>query len=184
MIARAEPGLREHIHQGDMLRWTPGEPYASLLVPAFTLQLAEDPVAALKHWHGWLRPGGAIYLTTFMPYGELLGEFPEGEWYEDHQTTLPDGKQALLETRHELHPQEQKLIRHHRYRIEGRPNETHECRQVIRWGEPAQWREWLEKAGFEVESQFLDWDESYVDDVPDPEEHEGMITTLALATGG
>ena len=178
MIARAEPALQQQIHRGDMDQWIPKEAYASILVPAFTLQLSADPLSTLKHWRGWLRPGGAIYLTTFMPYAELLGEFPEGEWYEDHKTTLPDGSHAVLETRHELQIEQQILIRHHRYRIEQRPDATHECRQRIRWGEPAQWREWMEKAGFDVEMQFLDWDESYFNDAPDPEQHEGMITTL------
>ena len=181
MIARADVQTRKHIHQGDMSGWTPKQSYASLLVPAFTLQLAEDPLATLKHWRGWLRPGGGLYLTTFMPYGELLGELPEGEWYADRELTLASGERATLETRHKLHPDELMITRQHRYQIEGRPETLHESTQCIHWAEPLQWRKWLESASFEVEAQFLDWDEHFVDDSPDPEEHEGIITTLALA---
>ena len=182
MIAQASPDLMARIHQGDMSTWTPKIPYASLLVPAFTLQLAEDPVATLKHWHGWLKTGGAIYLTTFVPYGELIGELPEGEWYLDHEATLPNGDHAVLETRHELHGDEQKVTRHHRYQIQDKPETLYECTQAIRWGEPSQWKQWLEEAGFEVTSQFLDFDKQHTDTQPGPEDYDGIITTLGLAS--
>ncbi len=71
------------VHAGDMSTWTDGRRFASLLAPAFTLQLAEDPEATLRHWHGLLNPSGGLYLTVFMPYAELLGDLPENEWYHD-----------------------------------------------------------------------------------------------------
>lgn len=182
MIAQAEPDLRASIHQADMSTWTPNQSYASLLVPAFSLQLASDPIATLKHWHGWLKPGGGLYLTTFVPYGELIGELPEGEWYLDHEATLASGDHATLKTRHELHDDEQKVTRHHRYQIEGKPETLYECTQIIRWGEPSQWREWLESAGFEVTKQFLDWNEEHTDTQPGPDDYDGIITTLCLAS--
>lgn len=181
MISQARPEIATCIHQGDMSQWTPVSPYASLLVPSFTLQLAENPVATLKHWHGWLQVGGGLYLTTFVPYGELIGELPEGEWYLDHEATLTNGDHAILETRHELHDDEQKITRHHRYRIKDRPEILHECTQTIRWGEPSQWKEWLVEAGFQVTNQFLDFDKLHTDGLPGPEDYDGIATTFAYA---
>ena len=180
MITQAEPDIKKHIHQGDMDQWSPSLPQASLLVPAFTLQLSPDPVATLRHWHGWLKPGGGLYLTTFVPYGELIGELPEGEWYLDHEATLPNGDHGILETRHELHGDEQMVTRHHRYQIVGQSDSLYECTQVIRWGEPSQWKEWLKEAGFEVTAQFLDFDKDYTDTQVGPEDYDGIITTHAI----
>jgi len=177
-----EQGLQVTLHHGDMDHWSPAQSYKSLLVPSFTLQLADNPLNTLRHWRSWLEPGCGLYLTTFMPYGELIGELPEGEWYLDHEATLPSGEHAILETRHELHPEDQKVTRHHRYRIAERPDSLHECTQTIHWAEPEQWLEWLEMAGFEVETQFLDWDPDHRDSHPGPEDFDGIITTLALAT--
>lgn len=172
-------GLDISIHEGDMSAWSPQEPYASLLAPSFTLQLAEDPLATLKHWHDWLQTGGGLYITTFVPYGELIGELPENEWYLDHEATLPNGDDAILETRHELSGEKLKLTRQHRYQIKDQPETLYECSQTIRWGEPMQWQEWLETAGFEVAAQFLDWDEQHIDANPGPDDYDGIITTLA-----
>ena len=181
MIACADPELATHIHQGDMNNWSPETPYNCLLAPAFTLQLAKDPITTLHHWRNWLVPGGGIYLSTFVPYAELLGELPEGKWYLDHQISLPNGEHAILETRHQVHEDEQKITRHHRYQITGRAPRSHESTQIIRWGEPEQWLQWLATSGFESTFQFLDWDQTHIDNQPGPEDYDGICTTLGLA---
>lgn len=167
------------IHEGDMEHWTPPSPYAALLAPAFTLQLSADPLATLRRWHEWLRPGGGLYLSLFMPYAELTGELPEHTWYDDHQALLPDGRRALLETRHHFEGEDLALVRAHRYRIEGDPRPPYECRQIIRWAEPARWREWLTQAGFQWESQILDWDPQHTDLDPGEEDYDGILTLVA-----
>jgi len=174
-----EMRIAVEIHAGDMSQWRAPHPYCAVLAPAFTLQLADDPAATLRHWHSWLLPGGGLYLTVFMPYGELIGELPENEWYPDHETVLPDGCRALLETRHHFEGDSLLLIREHRYRIQGREGVPYECRQIIRWAEPGQWREWLESAGFVVQSQFLDWNPRHTQLNPGPEDFEGIVTYLA-----
>ena len=111
----------------------------------------------------------------------LLSEIDSpGEWYLDREATLANGDHAVLETRHELHDDAQKVTRHHRYQIKDRPETLYECTQTIRWGEPSQWKSWLQEAGFEVTSQFLDFDEGHTDIQPGPEDHDGIITTLAI----
>ncbi|RYD31156.1 MAG: class I SAM-dependent methyltransferase, partial [Verrucomicrobiaceae bacterium] len=58
-------GIRPVMHEGDMTEWLGSRKFAALLAPAFTLQLAPDPAAALKHWHSLLENRGGLYLTVF-----------------------------------------------------------------------------------------------------------------------
>lgn len=181
MLALAETRARKHavrpvFHQGDMTTWQTGKRYAALLAPAFTLQLAADPEEALRHWHGLLENHGGLYLTVFMPYAELLGDLPEGTWYPDHQVALPDGRQGLLETRHQLDRGKQLLHREHRYSISGNPPATHESRQTIRWIEHTEMLALLEKTGFRLERFFLDFDPDRTGDDPERVDFDGILT--------
>jgi SAM-dependent methyltransferase len=169
-------GVKPVVHEGDMTSWSAGRCYASLLAPAFTLQLAADPETALRHWHGLLEKHGSLYLTVFMPYAELLGDLPENQWYPDHQVTLPDGREGLLETRHRLDRGKQLLHREHRYSLSGDPPTTHESRQTIRWIEHTEMLALLEKTGFRVGRFFLDFDPERMADDPDREDFDGILT--------
>ncbi|MDX1680608.1 MAG: class I SAM-dependent methyltransferase [Akkermansiaceae bacterium] len=169
-------GLEPRLHQGDMDHWQPESRYACLLTPSFTLQLASDPATTLRHWASWLEPGGGLYMSVFMPYGELTGELPEGEWYEDHRTTLPCGEMALLEARHRLDSANSRILREHRYTVSGRSRREHRCQQAIRWAEPQQWQEWLQEAGFTVNSRYLDWDAAWNMANPGPDDFDGILT--------
>lgn len=171
-----EMGIVPVVHHGDMSEWSDGRKFSSLLAPAFTLQLAADPEAALRHWHGLLENGGGLYLTVFMPYAELLGDLPENEWYEDHRVTLPDGRKGLLETRHRLDHDTQTVEREHRYTLSGDPPRQHVSKQAIRWIEHPQMISLLEECGFAVNRFFLDFQNGW--EVPDPEkvDFDGILT--------
>jgi len=169
-------GVRATIHAGNMSDWSDGRKFSALLAPAFTLQLATDPGATLRHWHGLLENGGGLYLTVFMPYAELLGDLPENEWYEDHRVTLPDGRNGLLETRHQLDHARQVLAREHRYSISGNPPLTHQSRQALHWIEHRQLLNLLDSCGFRVKRFFLDFDPDRVTDDPDAVEFDGILT--------
>jgi SAM-dependent methyltransferase len=161
-------GLDPVLHQGDMTVFDPGKTYASLLLPAFTLQLAADPAAALARFNSLLAPGGLIYLSVFIPFAELHRELPEGEWYHDHRTLLPDGRAASVETRHRLDRKTRVLDREHRYRLhrqDGSLEAEHESTQTLRWFTARQLRGLLAKAGFEPLHAVADFDpEIPVDD--------------------
>lgn len=177
---RAEKmGLKPTVHAGDMTTWSGGRKYASLLAPAFTLQLASDPAATLRHWHGLLENHGGLYLTVFMPYAELLGDLPENQWYPDHQVTLPEGRKGLLETRHKLDRTHQLLHREHRYSITGDPPLTHESRQTIRWIEHTEMLALLEESGFQIDRFFVDFDPGRVITDPDRVDFDGILTYQA-----
>jgi SAM-dependent methyltransferase len=164
------------VHEGDMSVWDDGRKFSSLLAPAFTLQLASDPAATLRHWHGLLENHGGLYLTVFMPYAELLGDLPENQWYEDHRVTLPDGREGLLETRHRLDRRRQLVEREHRYSLTGNPPKTHRSRQTIRWIEHPELIALLADCGFRVDRFFLDFDPER--QVADPEvvDFDGILT--------
>ena len=173
-------GSRPILHEGDMTSFDPGHTYASLLVPAFTLQLATDPAAALARFNRLLGPAGIIYLSVFIPMAELHRELPEGEWYDDHGTTLPDGRSATVQTRHRLDRKARILEREHRYRLlaaDGSPESEHESKQVIRWFTARQFRGMLARAGFEPLHAIADFDpEAPV------EEDTQIITVVARKT--
>ena len=169
-------GLPATLHHGDMCLWQPEGKYAVLLAPAFTFQLAADPLATLRHWRGMLAEGGALYLTIFIPYAELEGDTEEGAWYPDHETTLPGGRIAKLDTRHRLDPENQILERDHRYYFADNPAAPHVSRQTLRWFTHEQITALLEEAGFRVTAAFGDFDPSMDIVSPETMDFDGILT--------
>jgi len=169
-------GIHPVVHEGDMTNWDDGRKFSALLAPAFTLQLAGDPEATLRHWHNLLDDGGGLYLTIFMPYAELLGDLPENKWYEDHRVTLPDGRLGFLETRHRLDRPRQLVEREHRYSISGSPPLTHHSRQTIRWIEHTQIIPLLNACGFRVDKFFVDFTPERPVTDPDRIDFDGILT--------
>jgi SAM-dependent methyltransferase len=182
---RAEQlGVHPVVHAGDMTCWRGSRHYASLLAPAFTLQLSANPEETLRHWHGLLENHGGIYLTVFMPYAELLGDLPENQWYPDHQVTLADGREGRLETRHRLDRNRQLLHREHRYSLSGDPPVSHESRQTIRWIEHTEMLALLERTGFRLNRFFLDFDPGLSTADPDRADFDGILTYQATRADG
>lgn len=183
--ARArQMGIRPVVHEGDMSEWNGGRKFSALLAPAFTLQLAGDPAATLRHWHGLLEKGGGLYLTIFMPYAELLGDLPENEWYEDHKVTLADGREGVLKTRHTLDHQRQILEREHRYSLSGNPPVMHHSKQTLRWFEHQQIIALLTECGFRVDHFFVDFDPARLVTDPDWIDFDGILTYHASQSAG
>ncbi|MCW1915084.1 class I SAM-dependent methyltransferase [Luteolibacter sp. GHJ8] len=173
----ADLSLEPVLHEGDMTVFDSGQRYQSLLLPAFTLQLAADPAAALKHFHTLLEPGGVIYLSVFIPFAELHKELPEGEWYEDHRIPWTEGRSAVIDTRHRLNRKERILEREHRYRLlasDGSVETEHVSQQTLRWFTARQLHGLLMKAGFEPLHALADFDP----EVPVNEEAQ-IITVVA-----
>jgi SAM-dependent methyltransferase len=172
----AKLGVQAHFHHGDMTDWDDGRKFSSILAPAFTLQLAADPEATLRHWHHLLSSGGGLYLTVFMPYAELLGDLPENEWYEDHAVTLPDGRKGLLETRHRLDEARHIVEREHRYSLTGDPPLHHTSKQTIRWIEHQEMLSLLSRCGFRMDRFMVDFDPLRKVADPDRVDFDGILT--------
>ncbi|MBK1883840.1 class I SAM-dependent methyltransferase [Luteolibacter pohnpeiensis] len=171
----AREGLKPTLHLGDMTCWPPQRKYASLLAPAFTLQLADDALATLRRWHGWLEKGGGLYLTIFIPFSEIEGDQPENTWYRDHEATLQDGRIAVMETRHEIDLAAKILRREHRYQISG-DSRHHQSIQVIRWYDPDEMSQLLEEAGYEIVDCFSDFNPPGPAAELDDPEFQGIVT--------
>jgi SAM-dependent methyltransferase len=175
----AQDRLEPVLHCGDMASWSGGQSYQNVLAPAFTLQLASDPAAVLRHWHGLLATGGGLYLTTFLPLAELEGDLPEAQWYADHQAVLPDGTKALLETRHRIDRQASLLVREHRYTLLTSPPRRYRSSQTLRWFTPAELGNLLVGAGFSVETMFGDFHPTAISPELEDPEFEGILTCHA-----
>lgn len=176
-----ESGLQPVIHHGDMSEWVPESRYHALLAPAFTFQLAADPAATLRHWHSLLVPGGGLYLTVFIPFAELEGDLAENEWYPDHETTLPDGRVAKLDTLHRIDQENQQIERRHRYYFSDTPAVFHESCQNLQWFTPEQLTELLQASGFRVAASFVDFSPSRTPTWEEIDESDGILTFQAVA---
>ena len=148
----AARGLAPVLHQGGFERFTPPGRFDALVVPAFTFQFARDPGAALGRFAAWLAPGGALYLSTFVPQAELRGALPEDQWFLDHDTTLTDGARATIHTRHQLDRRRRRLTRCHRLTLR-RPGATplrEQSTHHLRWFARGELDRLLAAAGFSV----------------------------------
>lgn len=162
--AAAPLGLDPVLHQGDMETFSPGEPFHALTVPAFTLQLAADPAAALANFRRQLAPGGGLYLTVFLPLAEIAGELPEHEWYPDLAAPLPEGNRATITSRHTLDLPRRVLHRQHRHEIRdtaGNLVARHESRQTLRWFDAPELAALLTSAGFHIDRAFGEFDPDF-----------------------
>jgi SAM-dependent methyltransferase len=156
----ADKNLAPILHHGDMSTFASEEPFHCLLVPAFTFQLSENPVATLKHFRKLLIPGGLLYLTVFIPYAEIDNELPENEWYPDHELELPDGRIASIETRHQIDRKKRTLKREHHYRLtQGDNFREHHSEQTVRWFTAHQLAKLIADVGLIVETAVADFDD-------------------------
>lgn len=181
MIAKSkrdadEADVEAVVHLGDMSVWNSDQPFSSLLAPAFTFQLAGDPLATLQHWRSMLENGGALYLTIFIPFAEIEGDMEENAWYADHETTLPGGRIAKLVTKHQLDPEQQILRREHRYFFADSPSQAHDSRQTLRWFTHDQIVALLQEAGFIVTAAFADFDPEIAVTSSEALEFDGILT--------
>jgi SAM-dependent methyltransferase len=160
LCRKNHPAVSSALHQGDMNAWLADQPFDSIMIPAFTLQLSSDPASTLRHIAGLLKSGGALYFSTFTPLAEIVGELPENEWYADHFSPVEEDRIATVHTRHQIDRNAQMLKREHHYQIlddAGRTLAEHHSEQVIRWHTRQQWKKHLADAGFEIEKQIPDF---------------------------
>ncbi len=158
----ADDHLNACVYHGSMDDWTSDKRYQSITLPAFTLQLAENPFSVLQHLSTLLVDGGALYVSNFIPLAEIQGELPENEWYEDHRIILADGSTAIMSTRHQIDRLAQRLMREHHYQCfdqQGRPDKEFHSHQKLQWFHRVPWKKMLEKAGFDIVSQYGDFDQ-------------------------
>lgn len=155
--------LAPSLHEGTLDSFQDKEGFDAIAVPAFTIQLTENPAEALKQLATLLKTDGGLYITTFQPFAELDRDLPENEWYPDHELTLPDSTIARVETRHTLDRGQRILHREHRYSIldaNGAVTREHSCAQTIRYTPLPAWKKAIRNAGLTLLDVFADFDPS------------------------
>lgn len=147
-----------------------GRDFSTITIPAFTLQLAENPMQALKQVRQHLTPGGGLYLTVFLPWSEIVGETEPGEWFDDNGHAFDDGRSAICRTRMKIDRIQQKLVREHHYRLydpKDKLMKEHTSTQNLTWFWNREMELMLRATGFSVENIFQDFSTSAPeDDVP------------------
>lgn len=126
------------------------EKYDSILIPAFTFQLFEDPQKQLLRLRELT---DHLYLTLFFPWAEISGDLPQNAWYFDRKISLPSGEIGELETRHRIKEQTGSLVRKHRYTrkgVDGKVLEREETEQRLRFFTDLALKNLFKKAGWEI----------------------------------
>lgn len=165
------------LHLGDQSKPFP-KSYQALLLPAFTLQLCQDPLIALANLKEHLLPGGALYLTLFVPHGELHNEPPAGEWHHDRELTLPDGCRASIDSSYQIDQEKRHLHREHHWKLFSKDSELikeHRSEEHILWLHPDEIISTLQAMDFEILDAFPDFDP----EDEDPLEEATVFTVTA-----
>ncbi|MEM9080796.1 MAG: class I SAM-dependent methyltransferase [Verrucomicrobiota bacterium] len=152
------------IHQTTLADFQPSSPYHAILIPTFTFQLLPDPLTAIQQIHHLLLPGGRLYLTAFKPLAELNGDLPLNEPLPEDPLTLPDGSLAELTITTTL--TKTHLTRHHHFTLtptQG-PPQTHQTTQHIRYFADHELESLLQKNGFDIDVEIIDFAEPSEDD--------------------
>ncbi len=139
--------------------------YASIVIPAFTFQLFEDPQRQLQRLR---EQTDHLYLTLFFPWAELSGDLPSNEWYFDRSISLPSGETGELETRHKIKEQAGSLVRKHRYVMKDAAGEIvkkEETVQRMRFFTDVALKNLLKKTGWEIEKEVLNLGDGEEDDL-------------------
>ena len=183
---RAEKlGVNPVVHAGDMTSWRGGRRYASLLAPAFTLQLSRKSrrdTAALARTFGepWWDLSDSVHALC-RAVGRSAGE-PMVSGPSGHAGRR--SREGQLETRHRLDRKRQLLHREHRYSLSGDPPVSHESSQTIRWIEHTEMLALLENTGFRLNRFFLDFDPGQTTGDPDHADFDGILTYQATRADG
>ncbi len=175
--AASEQGLIPEIHTCDILDFQTKKFYERVSIPAFTCQLLDRNgfEQSLRNIHDFTSEDGLLYFTSFIPWAEIAGELPEGDWYEDHQAKLSDGSVALCKTKFSINRLRQTLNRRHQYSISGPGiKKQHRSTQDLQWYTYPEICLLLGSTGWQVKQLITDLDPA---SAPDSDAH--LLTVIA-----
>jgi len=156
-----EKNLAPIQHHNTLEKFQTDTLYQSILIPAFTFQLLNDPKEALDQIKKILAPGGFLYLTLFIPWAELEQETPEGQWFIDKEIKLTSDTSALCKTRYWIDEEHQLVTRDHIYQLLDQKKNIFEkqaLQQKIHYIWPNQLVDFLESEGFSIINSTSDFD--------------------------
>lgn len=185
-LCKAKKGDSDPVlHHASIEGFQTGALYGAITIPAFTLQLItpDKLPAVLENIHSHLHPGGAVYITTFIPWSEITGELEESKWLLDHEIKMDSdtGKgvnRAQCHTRFQIKRLSQELTRKHRYKIlspQGKRLQSSESIHRLTWYWRREMEGFLKSAGFAIQNTIGDFD-------PDGGCHEDSQILTVIAT--
>ncbi|MEM7603399.1 MAG: methyltransferase domain-containing protein, partial [Verrucomicrobiota bacterium] len=65
-----------------------------ILLTSYVFMLFREPEVVFEKLESLLSEGGVVYLSTFIPWAEIVGEMIEGEWSVDDEVKLPSRQKA------------------------------------------------------------------------------------------
>ncbi len=170
MAREKAEGKNINLHEGNIDTFQLKETFSAIAVPAFTLQLSEDPMLALRNLREHLTPGGGLYITVFLPWSEIVGETEPGEWHDDNGHAYEDGRSAICRTKIEIDRISQTLKRDHHYRLYDKTDaliKEHKSTQNLTWFWKRELELMLKNTKFSVKKVFQDFShDAPEDDVP------------------
>ena len=132
--------LSKHdIHTADIIDLPLEKQYERVSIPAFTAQLLTRAnfKNLLKQAHSYTTSDAKLYFTLFIPWAEIAGELPEGDWYVDHEAKIGENKEvsAQCKTKFTINRLRQTLARKHQYTVThpSGKKQQHRSSQDIQW---------------------------------------------------
>ena len=166
MVEMARESGVETISEVKLEDYAPTQKYDLILLTSYVFQLFPEPQAVFTKLKSLLNDGGRIYFSIFIPWSEIVGEIPEGDWLVDDQIILPTKQKARCMVNFELDRVRQKLTRNHRYELIEKKKiiETTKTVQEIRYYTLAELELQCEKAGYKVDAISYEFAETYDSD--------------------
>ncbi|WP_018968685.1 class I SAM-dependent methyltransferase [Rubritalea marina] len=133
----ASLNLSPTIHCGDILTLKLEQRYDAITIPAFTLQLLSRPQAhrLLEQLRTISKPHAGLYISTFIPWSEIVDDLEPDTWNLDKEAQLDDGCTANCTTRHQINRLHQTLDREHHYSVKknGKTLRSHKVQQHLQY---------------------------------------------------
>jgi len=163
---RLKEGERSRIAEVTLEEFSTDESFDAVLLTSFMLQLFSDPQFVFEKMKSLLKPGGYLYVSCFIPWSEIVGEIPEGEWSVDDEAKLPEKQLARCWVNFDINRVEQKLVRQHRYELFEKKKliDKTETKQELRWFTLPEIRLLAEKNGFTIEKTLYDFKNDFDSD--------------------
>ncbi len=156
----------ETMSQVTLEEFQPTQKYDLILLTSYVFQLFPEPKMVFDKVKALLAEGGKVYFSVFIPWSEIVGEIPEGDWLLDDQIVLPTKQKARCWVNFELDRVRQTLTRQHRYELLEKKTvlETTKTTQEIRYYTLPELELLAEKFGFTIEQESYEFSDKYDSD--------------------
>lgn len=171
---------KSNIYTADIINLELDQQYERVSIPAFTAQLLSRKhfQLLLKQMKAYTTSDARIYFTLFIPWAEISGELPEGDWYVDHEVKLGEEMKmhAICKTKFSINRLNQQLSRKHQYTLTSPNGQKQQYRssQDLQWYCYPEVQLLLAAGGWKAEKLITDLEPQQA---PHPDAH--ILTVIA-----